>query len=78
MLRKGLTSYLVSKIMAKISKKYKFGHILKIPCKKFAFDKLFMGSKFKILIRQVKARTRVNPSNILSKSQIKSQVFIVL
>ena len=46
-LQKGFTSYLVSKIfIAKVSKMYKFGHILKITCKKFAFDKLHMGKKF--------------------------------
>ena len=46
-LQKGLTSFVVSKIIiAKISKVYNFGHILKIPCKKFAFDKLYTERKF--------------------------------
>ena len=49
-LQKGLTSYVFSKIIiAKISKMHKFGHILKIPCKKFALDKLYMRKKNKFL-----------------------------
>ena len=36
----------VDAVPQKNSKMYKFGHILKIPCKKIAFDKLYTGRKF--------------------------------
>ena len=42
-----------------------------------AFDKLYMGKKFEIpysLNFKVKSPARVNPRNVLNKSQIKSQI----
>ena len=69
--------YVASKIIiGKISEMFKFSHILKFFAKKLLLTNYTWEERFKSL-KVSKSPTRVNPSNVLNKSQIKSHVFIV-
>ena len=69
--------YVASKIIiGKISEMFKFSHILKFFAKKLLLTNYTWEERFKSL-KVSKCPTRVNPSNVLNKSQIKSHVFIV-
>ena len=69
--------YVASKIIiGKISEMFKFSHILRFFAKKLLLTNYTWEERFKSL-KVSKSPTRVNPSNVLNKSQIKSHVFIV-